>query len=80
MNLTVGKSGILTTRKRIIIIIIIIIICLFAFSRAAPEAYGGFQTRGPTGATAASLPHSHSNVRSKLRLQPTPQLTAMLDP
>ena len=79
MNLTVGKSGILTTRKRIIIIIIIII-CLFAFSRAAPEAYGGFQTRGPTGATAASPPHSHSNVRSKPRLQPTPQLTAMPDP
>jgi len=27
-----------------------------------------------------SLHHSHSNPRSKLHLQPTPQLTAMLDP
>ena len=33
-----------------------------------------------TGATAAGLHHSHSNVGSKLRLQPTPQLMATLDP
>ena len=35
---------------------------------------------GVKSATAASLHHSHSNARSKLHLQPTPQLTAMLDP
>ena len=32
------------------------------------------------GAVAGGLWHSHSNARSELHLQPTPQLTAMLDP
>ena len=50
---------------------------LFAFSRAAPTAYGGSQARGWIGAVAVSLHQSHSNVGSKSRLQPTPQLTAM---
>ena len=45
---------------------------LFAFSRAAPRAYGGSQARGPIGAVAAVL--RHSNTGSKPRLQPTPQL------
>ena len=58
--------------------------CLFAFSRAtpiyAPVAYGGSQTRGRIGAVAASLHQSHSNAGSEPRLQPTPQLTATLDP
>ena len=35
--------------------------CLFAFSWAAPAAYGGSQARGPIGAVAASLRQSHSN-------------------
>ena len=43
-------------------------------------AYGGSQARGQTGATAAGLHHSRSNARSESYLQPTPQLTAMLDP
>ena len=54
--------------------------CLFVFSRAAPVAYGGSQARGPIGTVAAGLRHSHSNVGSKLRLQPTAGLTATLDP
>ena len=54
--------------------------CLFAFSRAAPMAYGGSQTRGIIGAVAAGLHHSHSNVGSEPRLWPTPQLTATQDP
>ena len=54
--------------------------CLFAFSRATPAAYGGSQARGPIGVIATSLRHSHSNAGSELRLQPTPQLTATLDP
>ena len=33
----------------------------FVFFRAAPAAYGGSQARGPVGATAAGLHHSHSN-------------------
>ena len=52
----------------------------FFFFRATPMAYGGSQARGLIGATAPSLPHSHSNARSELRLRPTPQLTAMPDP
>ena len=47
--------------------------------RAAPAAYGGSEARGQIRAVATSLHHSHSNTGSKLRLQPTPQLTAMLD-
>ena len=53
---------------------------VFAFSRAAPVAYGGAQARGPIGAVAASPSQSHSNVGSELHLQPTPQLTAKPDP
>ena len=53
---------------------------LFAFSRAAPRAYGGSQARGLIGATAAGLHHSHSSTRSELRLRPTPQLKATPDP
>ena len=51
--------------------------CLF---RAAHAAYGGSQARGRIGAVAPGLHHSHSNTRSELRLRPTPQLMAMLDP
>ena len=39
-------------------------------------AYGGSQARGLIGAIAAGLYHSHSNTRSELHLQLTPQLTA----
>ena len=42
--------------------------------------HGGSQARGLIGATAAGLYHSLRNVGSELRLGPTPQLTAMLDP
>ena len=54
--------------------------CLFAFSRAAPAAYGDSQARGPIGAVATGLRQSHSNAGSEPRLQPTPQLTATQDP
>ena len=49
----------------------------FVFSRAEPAAYGDSQPRGPIGAVAASLQHSHSNTRSEQHLWATPQLTAM---
>ena len=48
--------------------------------RAAPAAYGGTQARGRIGAVAASSHHSHSHAGSEPRVQPTPQLTATLDP
>ena len=52
----------------------------FAFAlKDAPMQPGGFPARGPIGATAADLRHSHSNARSKPHLWPTPQLTATLD-
>ena len=53
-----------------------LLLLFFGLFRATPEVYGGFQTRGPIGATAASLRHSHSNARSKPCLQRTPQLMA----
>ena len=44
----------------------------FGLFRATPMAQGGSQARGPIGAIASSLHHSHSNARSKSNLQPTP--------
>ena len=52
----------------------------FLLFRAAPAADGSSQVRGPIGAVAASLRHSHSNVGSEPCLWPTPQLTATPDP
>ena len=51
----------------------------FSF-RAAPLSYGNSQARGQIGAAVARLCHSHCNTRSESYLQPTLQLTAMLDP
>ena len=53
------------------------VFCLF---RATFAAYGGSQARGLKGVVTTGLHHSHSNTRSKLHLQPTPQLMAMPDP
>ena len=53
--------------------------CCCCFS-AVPAVYGSSQARGQAGAAAAGLQHSHSNVGSQPHLQPTPQLTATLDP
>ena len=55
-------------------------VCVWGvFFRAAQ---GGPQARGWFKAVAAGLchSHSHSNIRSKPHLQPTPQLIATLDP
>ena len=57
-----------------------ILFYLFLLFRAAPTAYGSSQARGPIGATAAGLRHSHSNAGSEMQLWPTPQLSATLDP
>ena len=55
-------------------------IFFLSFSRATPTAYGDSQAKGLIEAVAAGLHHSHSNVGSKLCLQPILQLTATLDP
>ena len=52
----------------------------FPRKNTAPMVNGGSQARGRIGAVAAGLHHSHSNVGSKPRLKPTPQLRATLDP
>ena len=57
----------------------VFLFCFLHF-RAAPVAYGSSQAKGQIGAAAAGLHHSHSNLGSKLCLQPTPQLTAVPDP
>ena len=41
---------------------------VFGLFRAALVAYGSSQARGPIGAAAASLCHSHSHIESKLHL------------
>ena len=46
---------------------ILFIYCLF-LGGGSPMAYGGSQARGPTGAVAAILCHSHSHARSEPRL------------
>ena len=45
----------------------------FLLFRAVPTTCGSSQARGPIGATAASLHHSHSKIRSEPHLWPTPQ-------
>ena len=57
-----------------------ILFIYFCFLMAAPVAYGSSQAKGPIGATAAGLQHSHSNTISEWHLQPTPWLTGMWDP
>ena len=64
-------------RKVYIIVIIIIIILPF---RAQLTAYRNSQAMGRIGTESAGLYHSHSNTRSELCLEATPQLTATLDP
>ena len=66
----------LTLHELFFIYLFIYLFCLFAFSRAAPAAYGGSQARGLIRAIAIGLHQSHSNSGSELRLPPTPQLSA----
>ena len=61
------------------VIKVFVFIYFFDF-RATIAAYGSSQARGQIGTVAASLHHSHSNTGSESCLQPTPQLTAMLNP
>ena len=54
--------------------------CLFAFSRAAPMAYGGSQARGLIGAVATSLHQSHRNTGSVCNLHHSSQQRQILNP
>ena len=62
------------------ILLFIYLFFVFLFFRATLTEYGGSQARGLIRAVAAGLRQSHSNARSELRLRPTPQLMATLDP
>ena len=53
--------------------------CLLLVFRAVSVAYGSSQARGLIGVAAAGLHHSQGNVESEPCLQPTPQLTTVLD-
>ena len=55
----------LTTWRGVQSILFIYYFILFLHFRATPAAYRGSQARGRTGAVAAGLCHSHSNVRSE---------------
>ena len=52
----------------------------FSLFMSPPEAYGSSQARGRIRAAAAGVHHSHSNMGSKPRLWPIPQLMATPDP
>ena len=51
---------------------------IYSFFRATAMAYGRSQARGQIRAIAAGVGHSHSNARSQVHVQPTPQLMATL--
>ena len=57
----------------------LLLFCFFLF-RATSAAYGSSLPRGPMGATAAGLFHSHSNLAYELHLRPTLQFMSILDP
>jgi len=53
-----------------------IFLSFFFFFMDVPAAYRSSQAMDQIGATAAGLPHSHTNMESKPCLQPTPQSMA----
>ena len=67
-------------RKRKLDLMIPFFFFFFCLFMAVPAAYGRSQARVKSGAIAASLHHSHCHTRSETHLQPTPQLTATLNP
>ena len=66
--------------KMLACMVFLFLFSVFCHFRATLAAHGGSQARGRIGAAASGLHHSHSNVGSEPRLQPTAQLTAMSDP
>ena len=59
---------------------ILFIYLSFCLLRATATAYEGSQARGPFGAVAASLHHSHCDTGSEPCLRPTPQLMVIQNP
>ena len=69
----IGCTIVLCTDIKAIGLPIVFVFIFFAFSRAAPAAYGDSQARGLIRAAAAGLHQSHSNTGSELHLRPTQQ-------
>ena len=60
--------------------ILFIGLIFFFLLMAAPAAYGSSQAKGGIWAAAGGLHHGYRNTGSKLHVQPTWQLEAMLAP
>ena len=60
------------------VVAVLLLLFAFFFFRAALVAYGSSQARGQI--RAAATDNSYSHTGSEPHLEPTPQLTAMLDP
>ena len=58
----VEKIGHSLRDRRLVFFALFVLFCFFCLFRATPEAHGGSQSRGPMGAIAAGLHHSHSNT------------------
>ena len=69
-----------TTLWTNIVLFFFFIFKFFLLFMVIPVAYGDSRARSSIRTTAASLRHSHSNIRSELHLWPTPQLLATADP
>ena len=63
---------------QVIPICVLLFVCFFFM--AVPSAYRSSQAKDLIRAAAAGLNHRHSHLEPELCLQPTPQLTEMLDP
>ena len=74
-----GKTGLLAMNSLNFCFIGKVFLFFFSFIfGSSPAAYGSSQARGQIRDAVASLHHSHSNARSELHLQTTPQLVATL--
>ena len=80
MNYVLTHKWILTVESREENQYLSLFFFFFNHFQAEPMAHGSSHTRSRIGIAAAGLYHSHSNVVLEPCLQPTPQLTMMLDP
>ena len=68
LGIAVAEGSHDKTQRPLVVFQPLVLGIFFGFFRAIPAAYGSFQARGPIGAAAASLCHSHNNMWSEGRL------------
>ncbi len=73
----IHRSGLYSVKAEVFFVCLF---CLFAFSKAAPAAYGGFQARDLIGAVAAGPMPEPQQCRIRAASVTSPQPTAMWDP